>query len=490
MSGTQWRERRGLLVVVVVAAAVRFSTLSGRSFWSDETATLYVVRRSIGGLFSQLALTERAPPLYYVLTWGWTRLFGTSEAGLRSFSALVGTLTVAVVYAIGATLVSRRVGLVVASFAAVSPLLVWQSQDGRVYALFVLLSSLSFLFFLQVRAGSHRHALPLWAVASVLALATHYFAVFPVAAEALLIAYAQRRRSVVVPIGVVGAVAAALVPLAIHQQNLHGENPGIGNVPLWRRAAQTVVWFLVGPQPPLQRTCTTLAALLVAVGGWLVVRAAARDERRQLLLAGAIASAAIVAPLLLVAVGVDFWAARNIVCGWVPLAVVLAAGYAAPRAGRAGLLTAGALCALFIAVDVTTAETPKFEDADWRGAARALGPPLPDRLLVVSPVGGAYTLQLYRPCDRTAPTGGVRTSEIDLVGLGSNQHAFAKSPKPPRPRVVPAPAPGFLQVARRDARYYTLVRFRSDRPRLIASDTAARSALGGGAGNVYVEEVC
>ena len=48
--------------------------------------------------------TESTPPLYYVLARGWAVVFGTGEVGLRSLSALLGTLTIPVVYAIGATL--------------------------------------------------------------------------------------------------------------------------------------------------------------------------------------------------------------------------------------------------------------------------------------------------------------------------------------------------------------------------------------------------
>ena len=63
--------------------------------------------------------------------------------GLRSLSALAGTLTVPVCYAAGRTLVSHRAGMIVAALSAVSPLLVWYSQEARAYGLFVLFGSFS-----------------------------------------------------------------------------------------------------------------------------------------------------------------------------------------------------------------------------------------------------------------------------------------------------------------------------------------------------------
>ena len=81
--------------------------------------------------------------LYYGLAWLWTRLFGTGEVGIRSLSALAGTATIVVVYLAGRELLSRRAGLIAAAIVAVSPAMIWFSQDARAYALVFLLVSLS-----------------------------------------------------------------------------------------------------------------------------------------------------------------------------------------------------------------------------------------------------------------------------------------------------------------------------------------------------------
>src|SRR5213078_1747237 len=112
--------------------------------------------------------SESTPPLYYILAWLWTRVFGLDEAGLRSLSALAGTLTIPVAYFIAARLASVRAGIAAAALVAVNPLLWWYSQEARSYALVVLLTvaaTAAFAGFVRDRRGAWT-----WAVASVLAL--------------------------------------------------------------------------------------------------------------------------------------------------------------------------------------------------------------------------------------------------------------------------------------------------------------------------------
>jgi hypothetical protein len=106
---------------------------------------------------------------------------------MRSLSALAGTASIGVVYLTARALpVPRRGALIVAAVVAVSPVLIWFSQDARAYALVFLLAALSFLFFAGSRRGGAGRDLAWWGVFSALALATHYFAGFLVAPEAAL----------------------------------------------------------------------------------------------------------------------------------------------------------------------------------------------------------------------------------------------------------------------------------------------------------------
>ena len=166
---------------------MRFSTLDVQSFWHDEAVTAHrILQHSLFATLGKIPGSEDTPPLYYLLAWLWTRVFGISEVGLRSLSALIGTATVPVAFLAMRTLTPRRApALATAALAAVSPVLVWYSQEARAYILLVLLGTLSFLFFLRALRGRSRRDLIWWAVSSALALCTHYFAVFLLLPEAL-----------------------------------------------------------------------------------------------------------------------------------------------------------------------------------------------------------------------------------------------------------------------------------------------------------------
>ena len=447
--------RVGVVLVVGLAAALRFSELGARGFWRDEAVTVQLARRSFGGMLEAIPHSEGTPPLYYVLAWLWTRLFGSSEAGIRSLSALAGTIAVLVVYAIGVELVSHRVALAAALLAAVNPLLVWHSQDARSYGLFTLLGALSFLAFLRALANPGTAELVAWTLASALALGTHYFAAFLVVPEAIwLLASRRRRTSVVVAVGAFGLVGAALVPLALAQRS-SAEIGWIAQIPRLRRIRELAEQFLVGPQAPAAHTLAALASVCVLGALVVLLTRGSERERRGALLAGAVAAAAMLLALALSLAGIDYFLSRNLIVAWVPLAVTAAAGFAGSRSGAVGAAALAVLVGLSLAVVVSTARKPKFGGEDWRGAARALGTSTDDRAVVLWLGVGADPFVLYRPHARRMSEAGAFVREVDVVSVGADHAGISSkgaSLYPPEP---------FRQAARIDERYFTIVRFRS-----------------------------
>ena len=205
-----------LVGLIAFGAVLRFATLDTQSFYLDETVTAWLTQKSFWGMLGALPGSESAPPLYYVLLWPWAKLWGTGEVGLRSFSALVGTATIPVAYAVAARLASKRVGLITAALVTVNPLLVWYSQEARVYAFFVLVAALSLLAFAAALREPGPRTVALWCLASAVALLTHYFAGFLIAAEAVILyrALPTRRPLLLACAGLaaVGARPAAAAP--------------------------------------------------------------------------------------------------------------------------------------------------------------------------------------------------------------------------------------------------------------------------------------
>ena len=178
-----------LLALTALAAALRFGTLDLQSFWYDEAFTpVRVLHPSLTSTLRAVVHTENTPPLWYVLAWADSRVFGTGEIALRWPSALAGTLTVPVAWAIGRELTGRRAtALAAAALVAVNPLLVWYSQEARAYGLFVFAIALAMLCFLHARAQPSAGRLAAFALSGSLALLSHYFAVFLLIPMALLL---------------------------------------------------------------------------------------------------------------------------------------------------------------------------------------------------------------------------------------------------------------------------------------------------------------
>ena len=84
-----------LAALIVLAAALRLSTLGLQSFWYDEAFTpVHVLHPSLSATFHSLLHTENTPPLWYLIAWADARVLGTGEIALRLPSALAGIATV------------------------------------------------------------------------------------------------------------------------------------------------------------------------------------------------------------------------------------------------------------------------------------------------------------------------------------------------------------------------------------------------------------
>jgi mannosyltransferase len=460
------RELQLLGGIVAVAAIARFATLDEQSFWYDEAVTVGLVRMDFGDMLDRIPDSESTPPLYYAVAWLWAKLFGTGEVGLRSLSALFGTAFVPVVYAIGARAVGVRVGLVAAALAAVNPVLVWYSQEARVYALLMFLAGLSFLFFIRLLTGDpRRRTVVLWAVVSAVALATHYFAAFLVAIEAVwLLATAANRRPILAAVAGLSAVELAHLPLLLHQRSLDLAD-FIDEIPLGYRLARTPKQFLVGFDAPGEVISGIIGGGIVAFAFWLVWSRGDDRERRAAVVGLVVGGTILVTTALLAIVGADYVDTRNVLVAWPPLAIAVAAGLAARRSGRAGLAAAAVLVVLGGSTVVFVATDSSLQRDDWRGVADALGQPIAEpRALIITPFTAQQPFEIYAPQLELMPGTGTAVGEVDLVALPVRARTQSRPGDPPRPEGHPPPAPGFTLAETRFEDTFTLLRYTAPAP--------------------------
>jgi 4-amino-4-deoxy-L-arabinose transferase-like glycosyltransferase len=456
---------RNLLLLTLLAALVRIPTLGHQSFDHDEAITAGLIlhpslidtMRAVGG--------ETSPPLFYGLEWLVSKLFGTGETSMRLVSALAGTAVAPVTYELTRALVSRRAALVAGALMAVSPFLLWYSQEARPYALLVLLSAVSLLLLVKALESPTRLRLAGWAAACAAAFATHWFAGFLIAPEALwLLLRCSDRRGAVAAVAGAGAAMAVLLPLLIHQ-NAYGGAGWIATIDLGYRLRVTGEEFLAGFNPRWVKPAAAVAACFAVAGLALLLLRADGRERRGGLLALAMGAAVCALPLALALVGHDVLISKNLLPAFVPLAVAVAAGLGARRAGVPGLALAGALLCLSLVVVVIESTDEGRQRWDVRGAAEAMGRPASERAVVV-PYNADVNLAFYLPEWRRLDDPEARVSEVVVLGRA-------------KPGAVRLPS-GFREIEQRKLRSFEMARYRARRPLMVSRRRLATTEIGAG----------
>jgi 4-amino-4-deoxy-L-arabinose transferase-like glycosyltransferase len=435
-----------LAALVLLAAALRLSTLGLQSFWYDEAYTpVHVLHRSLEATLRAMVHSENTPPLWYLVAWADYRVLGSGEVALRLPSALAGIATVPVAWAIGQELAGRRAAIVTAALVAVTPLFVWYSQEARAYGLFVFTAALALLCFLRAEREPTRGRMAAFAASGVLALLSHYFAVFLlVGMVGWLLAGRATRRPALPAIAVLTLAGLALVPL-ISAQGGHGTQ-WIGRWPLSQRLEAIPQYYLTGySAAPLGHGVELLVALVVLAGAglglWRMLDrpsrggsplddppGAAPGAQRRLLMVASVAACGVLVPVALVAFGADYLAPRNLVAAMVPLTAVLAVLFTWPAAGRAGIGLAAILAFAFLALSIDVNLSPRLQRGNWRDVATALRSGAGPRAITTVQLGAA-PLEYYLHPLRNLPRGStVLVSEIDETGYAPLRAGAGRSP--------------------------------------------------------------
>jgi hypothetical protein len=130
-----------VLGFIVVACVIRLHGLSASNLWLDEANSWQVASGSWQNMLRELRGSP-VGPLYFVLLKAWISVLGDSAFALRAFSVAASLVLIAVTYALGARLLSRRAAVLAAALVALSPLELYFAQEARMYMLTALLAAL------------------------------------------------------------------------------------------------------------------------------------------------------------------------------------------------------------------------------------------------------------------------------------------------------------------------------------------------------------
>ena len=461
----------GVAAITLLGGVLRFATLDLQSFWLDEAFTVHALRRPLPTTVHDILHTQAQPPPYFMLAWAWVRVFGDGEVGLRSLSALFGTATIPVAWAVGRSVINQRAGLLLALFVALAPPLIWYSQEGRAYALVIFLGALSLLFFVRALGVPRRLDLWLWAAASFAAVASHYFALFVVLPEAAWLAWRliDRRRDWP-PFAALAGGLLLLAPIVLFQRE-HGGADWIGLIDLpgrLRYAAAFAVGGQIVPAPfGTEWWFAGLVAALFATAAIVALRRTAGAARRRTLAVLAVGLGGLALPLLAAALGSDFILDRNLLPLWLPLVTIAAVGIAvAPR--PAAIAAAVVVAGWFVYMDVRVFTDERLQREDFREISAKIGPATTDRVISSDPWWSLDPLRLYTTpienFDAPRPVSVVITiTNIGFVPYGE-------------PRSTRVPGPPFRETRRFHEGHWRIIEYTAPGP--VVVDPAALTGVG------------
>ncbi len=169
-----------LLVILLLSAFVRLYHLNGQSIWLDEAYAIKFAELKLSQIYF---LHDNTPPLYNAILHWWIQLFGTSEFSVRLPSAILGVLSVFMMYKIGSVLFHVEVGRLSALLMAISVFHIDYSQEARTYSLSVFLALLSMYCFIEaIKKTSNKNVIG-YVLSSILLLYSHIYGLFIIIAQ-------------------------------------------------------------------------------------------------------------------------------------------------------------------------------------------------------------------------------------------------------------------------------------------------------------------
>jgi mannosyltransferase len=131
-----------VVLVLLLAAALRFAGLGSQPLWLDEGYSWWDAQQSMIDLWKLVPQCDPHPPLYFALLKGWIDGFGDGAFAMRALSALLGIATTLVVMLAGRE-IDRRVGWLAGLMFALTPFQVEFGHEARPYTLFCFGASLA-----------------------------------------------------------------------------------------------------------------------------------------------------------------------------------------------------------------------------------------------------------------------------------------------------------------------------------------------------------
>lgn len=205
--------RLALILIMTAGAVLRLYHLETPSMWWDEILVPLTSSHGLSYILDFCRSAEMHPPLYYFFTKAAMGI-GTDDFSLRLPAAILGMVSIYLVYRLARTWLDEDTALLAAAFLAVNGLHLFLSREVRPYALQLVLLLVAFRFLVALAStGRWRDMAGLLAVNAAM-FWLHYFTFHIVFAQGVALALCWYSRVAPIDTRRLAAFCAATLLLA------------------------------------------------------------------------------------------------------------------------------------------------------------------------------------------------------------------------------------------------------------------------------------
>lgn len=178
-----------LLLFLIIASAIEIYNLDSISLWHDEAFSALLTRYDIKEMVYRTGLDVH-PPFYYLALKAWAPVFGDSLFSLRLPSVIFSIVSVLIFYfLVKKVFQNKNLALFTSILLAFNSFFMQFAMEMRMFALGNLLIIASTYLLIKSLESKKITAWILYAITICLAIYTHYYTVFSIAAQGIYFLY-------------------------------------------------------------------------------------------------------------------------------------------------------------------------------------------------------------------------------------------------------------------------------------------------------------
>lgn len=175
-----------IVIILGLSLILRLIGLN-QSMWLDEAISANVAKIPITKIIQNFSINDFHPPIHYWFLNIWIKIFGTQVWIMRLSSVLFSLVTIWLVYKIGQKLKNEKTGIWAAILVGVNPLLIYFSQELRMYSMVTMWLTGSIYFLIKILKKENWKDILGFNLLVGLSFLTFYGSIFLIAAELLYI---------------------------------------------------------------------------------------------------------------------------------------------------------------------------------------------------------------------------------------------------------------------------------------------------------------